>query len=183
MPRHSSCLAIGLGLSLLMLLTRLDHFGSSLQLPDASLAVFFAAGFYLARWTSFVGLALLAAGIDYVAITQMGVSDYCISPAYPLLLPAYFSLWFAGRWYRNQPEQLSGLLLASSLSLSLAFLISNTSFYLLSDHILTPSLSGYLEQAARYFPPYVAYGLLYFGVIAVVHLLLTRLGARSPSRL
>lgn len=57
----------------LMALTRYGHFGSALSLPDASLAVFFLAGFYLPAWMLPV-LLIEAVGIDYLATTVGGVS-------------------------------------------------------------------------------------------------------------
>lgn len=41
-------------LSLLLLATGLDHFGSAYKLPNACLAIFFIAGFYLRTFWSFV---------------------------------------------------------------------------------------------------------------------------------
>ena len=110
-------------LVLLMVATRFySHFGSAVSLPDASLAVFFLAGFYLARmaWpaaVAFVFLLLAAGGVDYYAIAFRGVSDACISPAYWFLIPTYACMWYAGRWFaaRQQMSWTSlGLLAATA---------------------------------------------------------------------
>ncbi|MEI7994736.1 MAG: hypothetical protein WCH01_07515, partial [Methylococcaceae bacterium] len=80
----------------LMVMTRFHHFGDVLHLPDASLAVFFFAGFY--RKKALLGFLLaLAALIDYVAI-ENGTSSWCFSPAYVFLIPTYAVMWFAGRY-------------------------------------------------------------------------------------
>ena len=80
----------------LMVLTRFHHFGDVLHLPDASLAVFFFAGFY--RKKAFFGfLLVLAALIDYLAI-ENGTSSWCVTPAYVFLIPTYAVMWFAGRY-------------------------------------------------------------------------------------
>ncbi|SCN46613.1 hypothetical protein BAZMOX_39362_0 [methanotrophic endosymbiont of Bathymodiolus azoricus (Menez Gwen)] len=71
-------------LAMLMALTRSDHFGSAITLPDASLAVFYLAGIFTGGLASFAVLLTEAALLDYVAISQFQVSDYCISPAYIL---------------------------------------------------------------------------------------------------
>src|SRR5512137_506705 len=85
-----------LSLIALMVLTRFHHFGDVLHLPDASLAVFFFAGFY--RKKAFFGFLLaLAALIDYLAI-ENGTSSWCVTPAYVFLIPTYAVMWFAGRY-------------------------------------------------------------------------------------
>src|ERR1043166_1758123 len=99
--RHQ--VTIGTLLVLLMAATRSNHFPTiSNMLPDASWAIFFMAGFYLRTpWM----LALLlgeAALVDCIAIGWAGVSDFCVSPAYIALLPAYSALWSAGRWYAGR---------------------------------------------------------------------------------
>jgi hypothetical protein len=103
-------LLIALGLAALMAATRSHHFGSALHLPDASLAVFLLAGFLIASPVLF-GVLLVEAGlIDYLAITQFGVSDYCVTQAYWFLIPTYAVLWYAGRFYaRVHQNSLRGL--------------------------------------------------------------------------
>ena len=169
-------------LVLLMAATRFySHFGSSVSLPDASLAVFFLAGFYLARLAlpaavAFVLLLLAAGGIDYYAIAFRGVSDACISPAYWFLIPAYACMWYAGRWFaaRQQMNWASlGLLAAVACgSVTAAFLISNTSYYLLSGHIANTSLAQYAEGIAKYYPPYLSCTMLYLACAAMLRVLL-----------
>ena len=44
-------IAIFISLAALMAATRFNHFGSAVSLPDASYAVFFLCGLYLARFT------------------------------------------------------------------------------------------------------------------------------------
>ncbi|MFZ2406714.1 MAG: hypothetical protein WAW41_16390, partial [Methylobacter sp.] len=58
----------------LMVLTRFHHFGDVLHLPDATLAVFFFAGFYRKK-ALFVFLLVVAGLIDYIAIAN-GTSSW-----------------------------------------------------------------------------------------------------------
>lgn len=171
-------------LALLMFSTRSQHFGSSLHLPDASLAVFFLAGFYLRG--KFVFPLLLAAAVlsDYVAIAYFGVSDFCVSPAYVFLIPAYAAPWAAGVWLRGkacwQWASLLPLAGAWSLGVSLAFLVSDGSFYWLSGRYPASSLSQYVEQAGEYFLPYVSGPLAYLALAAALHGLFRSLQALRP---
>ena len=92
-------LTIGVVLAILMGVTRGYHFPSFDHLPSASWVVFFLAGIYLhSRWV-FPALLAEAALLDVAAVTWGGVSNFCVSPAYGFLLPAYGTLWFAGHWY------------------------------------------------------------------------------------
>ena len=143
----------------MMALTRFHHFGDAFSLPDASLAVFFLAGLLQARrWWLFVALLAEAALIDYVAITHFNVSAFCISPAYIFLIPTYAVMWFAGSYCTrfsnveiNEMAIVTGIL---TLATSIAFLMSNSSFYLLSGRMTDLSWSQYIDSFLQYYPPY-----------------------------
>ena len=149
----------------LMAATRFDHMGTAVALPDASLAVFFLAGLWLGGRYLFALLLIEAAAVDYWAISQMAVSDYCISPAYVFLVPTYAAMWLAGKYCRSMQNltirhavlQLIAMVSATSV----AFLISNSSFYLLSDNISQPSWAQYLETFSSYYSWYLSATLLY----------------------
>ncbi len=159
----------------IMALTRFDHFGGAFSLPDASLAVFFFAGFgYLPLW--FFGLLIIEAGlIDYVAVAHFNVSDFCISSAYLFLIPAYGFMWLAGRYgkiYTNlhfvDSMKAFGLV---TLSTTASFIISNGSFYLLSGSFGTLSLNSYFVQLIHYYPPYLTSSLIYIVIgLAIIKL-------------
>lgn len=174
---------IALLLALLMVATRFHHFGSATHLPDASLAVFFLGGFYLRR-PALLGCYLAeAALIDYLAITLGGVSDWCVTPAYAFLIPTYAGLWLAGvcyaRWHRMEWRALAPFFGAVALGVSAAFLISNTSFYLLSGYFPEMSWTEYASRVAKYFPPYASAAATYIVLAAALHLLVRFTGPRS----
>ncbi len=149
-----------------MILTRFHHFGDALHLPDASLALFFFAGFY--RKKMFLGFLLaLAALIDYVAIAN-GTSSWCVSPSYVFLIPTYAVMWFAGRYCTTMPAINAKKLTFSvramgvlALATTLAFAISNGSFYLFSGRYPDLSWTQYLSRVAHYYPPYISSTLIY----------------------
>ena len=147
----------------LMVLTRFHHFGDVLHLPDASLAVFFFAGFYRKK-AFFAFLLALAALIDYLAIKN-GTSSWCVSPAYVFLIPTYAVMWFAGHYCSTfksmkiaQVAKSAGLL---TLATTAAFAISNGSFYLFSGRYEDLSLGEYFVRVAQYYPSYVGAALIY----------------------
>ncbi|MBK8338339.1 MAG: hypothetical protein IPL03_17990 [Sterolibacteriaceae bacterium] len=175
-------------LALMMAATRYHHFGSALHLPDASLAVFFAAGFYLRqRWP----LALLlgeAALIDYLATGASGAGGWCISPAYPFLIPAYAAMWLGGRWYSARHDTgwpaVTALVTVLAIAGSAAFLISNGSFYLLSGAFPDLSWAQFTARAALYYWPYLSSAFVYLASIALVHtLVVAAMRARGLGRM
>lgn len=154
----------------LMVLTRFHHFGDALHLPDASLAVFFFAGFYR-KMVFFVFLLVLAGLIDYVAIAG-GTSAYCISPAYVFLIPTYGVMWLAGRYCSNfRLSNASGLLLSLgllALVTTVAFVISNGSFYLFSGRFDQLDWGHYFERTSGYYVFYVGSAIGYCAVLYTV---------------
>jgi len=150
----------------LMVLTRFHHFGDVLHLPDASLAVFFFAGFYRKK-ALFLFLLVLAGLIDYIAIAN-GTSSWCVSPAYVFLIPTYAVMWFAGRYCSTfkslKMADLGMQFGVMALATSAAFAISNGSFYVFSGRYPDLSWGQYFARVAQYYPPYVSSVLLYMAL-------------------
>ncbi|MCK9504346.1 MAG: hypothetical protein M0Q95_09195 [Porticoccaceae bacterium] len=171
-------------LVLLMQATRADHFGSAVNLPDASLAVFFMAGFLLrSRWI-FPALCVQAAAIDYWMIQYNGVSAFCVTPAYGFLLPTYFVMWWTGarasRLDLYRFSQWLGLAGMATLSITAAHLISSGSFYLLAPYFTEHSLAEFSRRTALYFPRYFVVTAGYLTVLLTVATL--AFGSRVTSR-
>ena len=167
------------GLMLAMVATRFHHFGSAVSLPDASYAVFFLGGLYLARFARaskviFFTLLLEAGMVDYYATSVQGLSDFCITPAYWFLIAAYGSLWFAGRWFALQHTMegkgLIGLALTAAAATSFAFLLSSGSFYLFSEHFNDMTATEYASRVTQYYGWYVLVALLYVACAVAIHM-------------
>lgn len=167
------------GLILAMAATRFHHFGSAVSLPDASYAVFFLGGLYLAksaRASKVVLTALLleAGIVDYYATSVQGISDFCITPAYGFLFAAYCGLWFAGQWFAPRLTMERGSLLALALTAGVAtgfaFLLSSGSFYLFSGHFNDMTAAEYASRVTQYFGGYVSGTLLYVACAAAIHM-------------
>lgn len=163
-----------LALMVLMLATRYHHFGTVLHLPDASMAIFFVAGFYLAGTVALPLLMLEAGLIDYIAITMAGVSDFCVTPAYSMLVVAYGVLWYGGAFYARKlyRPQLSAVLPAALVALAsclLSFLVSNGSFYWIGGHHADPNLAGAVASFLKYMPSFVSVAMAYIAAFGAVH--------------
>lgn len=181
------------GLILAMAATRYNHFGSAVSLPDASYAVFFLCGLYLARFARasmvvFVALLLEAGLVDYYATSVQGISDWCMTPAYWFLIPTYASLWFAGHWFATRHSMegkgLVGLALTAWAAGSFAFLFSNTSFYVFSGRFNDMTAMEYAARVAQYYGSYVSVALFYVACAVAIHMalnIISKESAHSPS--
>ncbi len=168
---------INLGLfaafSALMVATRFHHFGDALHLPDASMALFFLGGLYLRRHWQFVAMLALAVAIDWAAVSLAGVSDFCITPAYAFLLPAYAVLWYGGRLYsprlRAGNRALWGAAAVGLLAASLSFVVSNGAFYWLGGRYAEPHFAEYVARLWQWGPLFVRTTMTYVVVALAVH--------------
>lgn len=172
------------GLILAIAATRFHHFGSAVSLPDASYAVFFLCGLYLARFARaskvvFFALLLETVLVDYYATSVQGISDFCMTPAYWFLIPAYGSLWFTGRWFALrfikeghsvEGKGLFGLVLSAGAAASFAFLLSSGSFYLFSGHFNDMTATEYAASVTQYYVWYVSVALLYVSCAVAIHM-------------
>lgn len=179
---RTKTMAIFAALVALMAATRDHHFGSALHLPDASLAIFLLAGFYLPRRA--LPALLIGAGLtDYFAINYNGVSDFCISPAYLFLIPTYAVMWYAGKFYAARHNQswhsLSLFAATALLATSAAFVISSGSFYLFSGRFTEMTALQYSGSVAKYYLPYLSGAFLYLSIAAGIHVAAASLSKRS----
>lgn len=169
-------------LTLLLVASRLNlpasltHFG---PVPDASWAVFFIGGFYLRTWTRWAFPLLMAAAVlvDYIVISGQGINfwtHYCVSPAYWFLLPAYFSLWAGGllvqRFYKGNDGKSLAVLGASLVgAVAVCHLLSQGSFYWISDMVTAPTFAGWWKNYSDWFPSYLRVAAIYVGLAVIVH--------------
>lgn len=165
-----------LPLMLLMVATRFYHIGSAWHLPDASWAVFFLAGFYLAR-KYFVLLLVEAVAIDFIFFA-LGGSQYCLSSAYGFLVPAYAALWFGGLLLREEglrkieTRDLMFFMRGAAywwVSASLAYLFTNASFYFLSDKAVDPTIASYFSHAKIWYAAFVSRPMIYLVATVLAH--------------
>lgn len=182
---------IGIGLALLMILTRGQHFASVDALPSASWAIFFLAGALLRPWAWFVILFALASALDVISLRTGTITQWCLSPAYWALVPAYGALWSAGRVYALLHRQNVSTLLPLSACLlagaTVAYLCSGGGFYFFSGRYPDATLAGFLPRIAEYLPKhllnlglYVGFAVAVYAVTAPSRAASTRIAHPSP---
>ena len=181
-PLHR--LLLLLAFALLMLVTRSHHIASQLHLPDASVALFFLGGLVMQRRWGYLGaMLIMAGGIDYWATNVNGVSSFCMTPAYLMLVPTYALLWWSGDWAARQIETsksvsatLAGSLLASTFA---AHLLSSGSFYFFSGRFAETSVLEFLQRTGEYAPTYVGFAVIYVCVAVIGAQLLSARNTRE----
>ena len=146
--------ALLISLSILMLITRGSHFSGMNALPEASWMIFMVAGTLLPAWF-FAWFMSLAVGIDAYAFTFGGVPGTCLSIAYGMLIPAYFSMWMTGRLAKPYfTGNLSGFAVFFGFAMAGTFvceLISSGSFYLWSGNF-EPTFAEFITRELAYAP-------------------------------
>jgi hypothetical protein len=99
-----------------------------------------------------------------------GVSNFCVTPAYGFLLPAYGVMWFAGRWFASQYSFSSKALLplvgSVSLAAVLSELFSSGGFYFFGGRFAETSLTEFGARLVKYFPQQVE-GIVFWLVTAL----------------
>ncbi|MDO5505470.1 MAG: hypothetical protein Q4F49_04145 [Pseudoxanthomonas suwonensis] len=178
-PRSSRLLTFA-ALAVLLAATRMHHFA---VVPDASWAAFFLGGLALrgsTRW-AFPALMALAVAVDWLVITRSGMSfwqHYCVSPAYWMLIPAYFAMWAGGMWLRGREAGFDGrgaglLALALPLSVITCHLLAQGSFYWIA--VAEPTVAGWWKNYTDWLLPYMGSAALYVGLAVIGHGVMTQL--------
>jgi hypothetical protein len=175
-------LGILLALAVVMAATRIHLSLLHHNVEDASWAIFFLAGFWLrgaGRW-AFPLLMAEAVLVDYLLINGQGIdfwSHYCVSVAYWFLIPSYFSLWLGGSWLAKHQvglrlQTLGMAAVALAVSWAACYLVSNGSFYWLSNSVPLPrSFAAWFANLGDWYLPFLQTTALYVGLGAVVHVL------------
>lgn len=165
---------IGIALMLLVIVTRGHHFASLNNLPSASLTVFFLAGLYLRPTLMFPALLALCTGLDLYSVYFQGVSNFCVTPAYSFLLPAYGSMWLAGRWFAKHYsftlKAIFPLIGSVSIAGALSELFSSGGFYFFGGRYPDPTITEFGARLIKYAPRQFENIGFWLAVAAIIHI-------------
>ncbi len=166
------------GMLLLVLIVTRAHFFNHIQ--DASWAIFFMLGFYVRKVIGFPIFWLVAFAVDLIVIESKGGQSYCFTVSYPFLIPAYASLWLAGRWLAgNYSENLRGLLyfvVAALVGITVCDVISSGGFYWFSGRFTDTNMAEFAERIVRFLPMFMKTTLIYLAIAALVHTIVVQAG-------
>lgn len=179
-------IAIILLLALLMLMTRTHHFATFNQLPSASIAIFFLAGMYLRSINSFWFFYILSICIDLGSSYLRGQLGDCLTASYPALVFSYAIMFAAGFytrpnwtqqvWIVNPVKVAAALFIASSI----AFFISNGSYYALSGKFPELSWVEYSARVDKYYFRSLSNPVFYVGSAMVIDWVINRFFSAKP---
>ncbi len=166
-------ITIGILLALLIFVTRGHHFASITLLPGASWAVFFLAGVYLPQRRMLLFYLLEVVAIDLLPVLSGSPIGFCISPAYPFLIPAYSALWFAGRlysrYYQFKWQTLLPLALFGLAGVFVCQILSTGGFYWFSGRYTDQTMTEMLMRIVRFYPTFLSNAAFYVGLAVIVH--------------
>jgi hypothetical protein len=160
----------------LILLTRSTQVFPA-ALPDATLALMLLGGIWIRRWPGFAGLMGAVFAADWIATGALGVPDFCLSPAYAGLVPAYLLVWLGGWWLQatKLDASLVATLGATLVASSAAFAISNAFWYAFSGGFDGWPVTRFAAEVLQYYPAYVGPVLGYVALARVVRVTTQRL--------
>jgi hypothetical protein len=115
--------------------------------------------------------------IDAWVIGQSGLSfwdHYCVSVAYWFLVPSYLAMWLGGSVLAKLQRgagwnALAWLVPVFVVATSACFVLSNGSFYWLSDVVANPTLAGWGKNLGDWYLPYLRTAAMYVSGAVVVH--------------
>jgi hypothetical protein len=170
--------AVFAALAAIMLATRTHSLSQFVHLPDTSWASFFVAGYAIRSRHGFPALFGLGFAIDLVMIRLLGTPDFCFTPAYAMLVPAYGTMWLAGRWARGAltpvVASLPALLALVCGATFVAEILSSGGFYFLGGRFADPTLAGFWPRLIRYLPLTLEATLIWTGVAVLAQALMLR---------
>jgi hypothetical protein len=167
----------------LVLLTRSAHVAFAVEVPDATIALMLLGGMWVRRWPGFAGMMGTVFAADWIAVGTLGVPDYCLSPAYAGLVPAYLAVWVCGWWLQARRPHASLLAWVGTtlVASSAAFLISNAFWYAFSGRFNGWSVARFAADVLPHYPAYAGSALGYVALAWIICLTARHLArGRSP---
>ncbi|WP_077340248.1 hypothetical protein [Pseudocolwellia agarivorans] len=167
-------------LTLLMIATRGNHFSTFNSLPSASTAVFFLAGMYLRKVKDFWFFYILSITIDLASSFYRGQFGDCLTASYPALAFSYAAMFAAGYYVRpdwSQQNMITNIVkvsVALIIASSIAFFISNGSYYAFSGKFPDLSWAEYATRVNKYFFKSVSNPVFYVATGIVMHWCINR---------
>jgi hypothetical protein len=122
------------------------------HLPDVSLTAFFVIGYAALSSRVLVLMLLTVCGLDGI-VFALKAGGACISPSYPLVVPAFLVMWGAGRIAR--PRSIGVAVGWYLLACVVSFAINSGGYYVLSGYLPDPTFAGFLPRIATYLPDHM----------------------------
>ena len=155
---------------ILMILTRghSNWLPSLVHLPDFTIPALFIAGVYFRDWRVAVFIIVSAVMIDNYVIFYQGVSANCITPAYSVLLMAYYLVFLSGRFLNslaitnlNSFLKITGVIIIAT---ALEWFVATGSYYAFTN----ATWANFPNYAIRWAPAEISAVLQWMGVSVIL---------------
>ena len=160
---------LALILLFLTLLTRASHELTSFSLPDASLAIFIAAGIFLKQRKWLLVFIASIVSLDWYIINVNNMTHINFEISYLGHIFTYIMTWELGRKFLSDGKFLKAkIFFPISLSaILLSYIISFSSHYFFSGWISNPSFYDGLSFLGSYFNSFFIPNAAYIAVVFV----------------
>ena len=168
---------LALVLLFLIMLTRASHELTSLNLPDASLAIFIAAGILLKKRKFLFLFVALIVSIDAYIININNMSHINFETSYMGHIFTYILTWELGRKFLSGNKVLKAKLFlpVAFLAILVSYIISFSSHYFLSGWISSPNFYGGLSFLANNFNSFFLPNAVYFGILYTIFKIINKI--------
>ena len=144
----------------IMLLTRGDHFLTSVSLPDASFALFLIGGSLLKKPKWFISLFAFSFAIDLITLSMNSNYQIPINLGYLGLLPSYGIMWIIGSYIANTKNVIK-FTTFSIIATLISFLFSTQTYNLLSGSYPEITFKQSIQMGWEYLPQSLIYTMSY----------------------
>ena len=154
----------------LIMLTRASHELTSLNLPDASLAIFIAAGIFLKHRKFLFLFVALIVSVDVYMININNMTHINFETSYLGHVFTYIFTWELGRKLLSGAKSLKAKLFfpIAFIAIVLSYIISFSSHYFLSGWVSHPNFYDGLSYLGSYFNSFFIPNAVYVAVLYIV---------------
>ena len=167
----------------LIMLTRASHELTSLNLPDASLAIFIAAGIFLKHRKFLFLFVALIVSVDVYMININNMTHINFETSYLGHIFTYILTWELGRKFLSGDKSLKAKLFfpIAFFAIASSYTISFSSHYFLSGWISNPNFYDGLIYLGSYFNPFFIPNAAYVGILFIAFNIIQQLPKLTAS--
>ena len=174
---------LALILLFLTLLTRASHELTSFSLPDASLAIFIAAGIFLKQRKWLIVFIASIVSLDWYIVNINNMTHINFETSYLGHIFTYILTWELSRKFLPDDKFLKAKLFFPTAFIAIvsSYIISFSSHYFLSSWESNPNFYGGLSYLGSYFNSFFIPNAVYVGILYVAFKIIQQLPKLTTS--
>ena len=167
----------------LTLLTRASHELTSFSLPDASLAIFIAAGIFLKQRKWLLVFIASIVSLDWYIVNINNMTHINFETSYLGHIFTYILTWELSRKFLSDDKFLKAKLFFPTAFIAIvsSYIISFSSHYFLSGWESNPNFYDGLIYLGSYFNPFFIPNAAYVGILFIVFKIIQQLPKLTAS--